>query len=800
MKTAYLAIGDEILSGRIADTNAAVLARAALGFEERVISLHCPDAVQAIVSALGYAVSQGAKTLILSGGLGPTRDDVTRDAVAQFAGVPLVWVEESWQHVTKVFADRGRTEVPESNRRQGYLPHGARLLGNSHGTACGFSLAVNVGRDSIELVCLPGVPFEFEAMVLALRQDWLRALPSGQDSGPEELWLLAGLGESAFEDAFVSLFPQSEIASYAICARAGLLELRYSWAGSIEPERQRQRFFGCFGRHIVSRDLQPLALQVSNELARRQERLLILDAVSAGGLLAAFSAHSSGPESPMQSPVGVWGYAGPPGLSFQGNSAEGWHGVPVDEVHHLLIVADGPKDDAFSGPSPSSSSYGRCRLVSRAFAGQAAIDLANNGWFRAPPIVEPLDPVRDEHLCHRGFAGSMEWSFHSGFKSSRGPYSGSLTTEAASRTVTAACLGLWGWLLASSKTALLRILLVLGVLFAHPGFAADDAAGFFHDDQVDVEDDDWELVAADVGPSQRLLPAFGFGLSRRQVPLSPPESGLVSLWFYRFDLEIGMGFSLAQGMDLHAAVGGKLAYPVKLNSALGRPVDAFAFYADGTLLVHGPRFCRGLWPLGDGVPDEAACESSMTAGISVAFQETQHARHTLGAVGAELHAGGRAMWTLTPKSALATGHSLVLEGTVAWQPPLARYHSSESRALDRRDAAFEAPDRDQWRRRGAFSQWRAGFEIGWLGPRYSLNNAEATESAVEGATSLQPSGLQAPGDGVSIGYEQSWGLFEKLILDDSEASPGAVRQRDARASESFYYLRWVRSLGVVAAP
>lgn len=159
MKAAILSIGSEVALGRIADTNAAWLSR-------RLIELGCevarhtavPDERGEILRALA-CVAEGADAVVITGGLGPTQDDMTRELVAEHCGVGLAEHAAAGEHLRAFFRRIGRPMSP-SNMRQAMLPDGARALPNPRGTAFGFAVSCN-GAD---FYALPGVPAEMRAM------------------------------------------------------------------------------------------------------------------------------------------------------------------------------------------------------------------------------------------------------------------------------------------------------------------------------------------------------------------------------------------------------------------------------------------------------------------------------------------------------------------------------------------------------------------------------------------------------------------------------------------------------------
>lgn len=154
-------IGDELLLGETVDSNSAWLGRrlAAEGIRvSRRASVGDDDG--AIRSAVGEALERTG-TVVCTGGLGPTRDDRTREAVAGLFGRALRLDEGVLAAIRDRFASRG-LEMPAVNRRQAEVPDGARVFANPRGTAPGLALEDAAGR---LVVLLPGVPFELRALV-----------------------------------------------------------------------------------------------------------------------------------------------------------------------------------------------------------------------------------------------------------------------------------------------------------------------------------------------------------------------------------------------------------------------------------------------------------------------------------------------------------------------------------------------------------------------------------------------------------------------------------------------------------
>jgi len=186
--------GDEVVTGQIADTNAAWLAQQAvsLGFN---VTRHTAvgDRIEDLIALLGE-IAQRADCCLCTGGLGPTTDDLTAEAVATAFNLPLTLDTDALAHIEQFFAQRQRV-MPASNRKQALLPQGAQRLDNEYGTAPGF--AVQVGR--CWFVFMPGVPSEMKPMYTHKVQPHLTERFALQPSHLTTLRTL-GIGESAIQE------------------------------------------------------------------------------------------------------------------------------------------------------------------------------------------------------------------------------------------------------------------------------------------------------------------------------------------------------------------------------------------------------------------------------------------------------------------------------------------------------------------------------------------------------------------------------------------------------------------------
>ncbi len=157
-----ITIGDEILIGQIIDTNSAFIAKELnkIGISVYQIS-SVQDEREHILAALDEA-STRAQIVIVTGGLGPTKDDITKHTFCEFFNDSLVQNETVLKHVEELFASFISTPISEVNRQQAMVPSKATVLHNANGTAPGMWMQSN----GVSFVSLPGVPFEMKALMI----------------------------------------------------------------------------------------------------------------------------------------------------------------------------------------------------------------------------------------------------------------------------------------------------------------------------------------------------------------------------------------------------------------------------------------------------------------------------------------------------------------------------------------------------------------------------------------------------------------------------------------------------------
>ena len=159
-RAALVTVGDELLLGQTIDTNAAWLGRQLAAIGIPVVRRHTVGDIDSDIRSAVHAAMDVADLVLVSGGLGPTPDDLTRDSVAGLLGLPLAVDETLLEALKRRFEARGYPDLPVANRSQAEIPQGASVLENPQGTAPG--LAMDTG-DAL-VVLLPGVPRELKSI------------------------------------------------------------------------------------------------------------------------------------------------------------------------------------------------------------------------------------------------------------------------------------------------------------------------------------------------------------------------------------------------------------------------------------------------------------------------------------------------------------------------------------------------------------------------------------------------------------------------------------------------------------
>ncbi len=253
MTVEIIAVGTEILLGNIVNTNAAYLAEkcAALGlscYHQDVVG----DNEERLSETLKLALSR-ADIILLSGGLGPTQDDLTKEAAAKVFGKELYLHEPSREAIRQFFAER-KMEITENNWKQAMVPEGCIVVENPGGTAPGIIMAEN-GK---HVVLMPGPPGELIPMFERSIMPYLAGLQSGVIYS--QTVKICGVGESMAESMVEDLVESQGNPTIATYAKTGEVHLRVTATAHDEKEAKKlvkpvvKELKGRFGNHVYTTD------------------------------------------------------------------------------------------------------------------------------------------------------------------------------------------------------------------------------------------------------------------------------------------------------------------------------------------------------------------------------------------------------------------------------------------------------------------------------------------------------------------------------------------------------------------
>jgi competence/damage-inducible protein CinA-like protein len=276
-------VGNELLRGDRADAHLAFLGNALRRVGARIERAQTVGDDVAAIAAVVTERLPLARVLILTGGLGPTDDDITRDGVAQALGVPLHFDEAVWADVVAFFAARGRTPT-ETNRRQAHFPEGSAVLGNAQGTAPGFS----IDAEGATIFVLPGPPRELQPMVIA---HVLEPLARIFDRGTlrVETFRTVGIGESQLFDMLLSDIDALTAYTVSWLPTAGGVDIVLTQTRAAEPRtldveagRLHGRLDELLGTKFFEHGERPIAKVVGDMLAARAETVAVAESLTGG--------------------------------------------------------------------------------------------------------------------------------------------------------------------------------------------------------------------------------------------------------------------------------------------------------------------------------------------------------------------------------------------------------------------------------------------------------------------------------------------------------------------------------------
>ncbi len=286
MTVEFICVGTELLLGNIVNTNAAFLAEkcAEIGlscYYQTVVGDNRERLLQTVKTAI-----ERSDIILLSGGLGPTGDDLTKETVAEALGLALEEDKESHRLIAEYFARRGITPT-ENNWKQALVPKGAKAIENKNGTAPGIAIE----KDGRHIILMPGPPNELKPMFLDSVVPYLRALDEAVIASVTVK--VAGIGESRAETMVSDLIETQDNPTIAPYAKTG--EVHFRVTARAESDKQAQELIAPmveelkkrFGNHVYTTDVEvTLEKAVADMLLARGMTMTAAESCT-GGLLAA---------------------------------------------------------------------------------------------------------------------------------------------------------------------------------------------------------------------------------------------------------------------------------------------------------------------------------------------------------------------------------------------------------------------------------------------------------------------------------------------------------------------------------
>jgi nicotinamide-nucleotide amidase len=321
VRARIVAVGSELLTPFHVDTNS-------LAITERLNDIGCQVVGKAVVGddvveirRLVEAAIGAVEVLVVTGGLGPTEDDVTREAVAHALGLPLEIEEAIVDRIRRRFAMRGLA-MPEINRRQAMVPRGAYVLENANGTAPGLC----VEREGTLMVLLPGPPREMTPMLEAVIRDRL-APASGGMTLARRVVKVAGMTESDVDTVAQPVYGRWTSAGVpietTILATLGQIELHLTARAADRAEADRalgtaaSELQAVLGHAVISVDGRSLEAVVGDLLRAAFWRVAVAESCT-GGLLT----------SRLTDVPGSSDYVDRAAVCYSNRAKTAWLGVP----------------------------------------------------------------------------------------------------------------------------------------------------------------------------------------------------------------------------------------------------------------------------------------------------------------------------------------------------------------------------------------------------------------------------------------------------------------------------------------
>ena len=280
-----VSIGSELLLGQIVDTNSAWISQQLAENGANVYYKSCVgDNLNRMTDVLRIALDR-ADVVITGGGIGPTQDDLTREAVAEVFGVEVVTDPASLVELRERFQNRGFI-LTKNNERQAQIPAGAKVIRNPNGTAPAFMVESDKGT----IISLPGVPFEMKWLITNEIIPYLRGKYDLGETIHYRVLKVADLGESAVDHLIGHLIAESSNPTVGVLARPGQVDVRIAARAAnvddanllIEPVEVEVR--KLLGNHVFGSDDETIESVIGEMLRERGATVAVYEDLSAGAV------------------------------------------------------------------------------------------------------------------------------------------------------------------------------------------------------------------------------------------------------------------------------------------------------------------------------------------------------------------------------------------------------------------------------------------------------------------------------------------------------------------------------------
>jgi len=285
MKAAVISVGSELVSGELTDTNAAWLSRELAGIGIPTLRHFCVGDDEEVLAETLTRAARAVELVVVTGGIGPTPDDITRRAAARAAGVELALDRGALAHIEELFASWGR-EMSENNRVQAFFPEGSEVIENPRGTAAGFRMPLA----RAQVIVMPGVPAEMKLMWAAnVRPRLAQSVSGAVVTGSVDCF---GRGESDITRELVDLMAPGRNPAVGDTAEDAIIRVRIRAAARNPAEGRRMveadkaEIRRRLGDIVFGEDGQTLQGAVVEALTASGKTLAVAESCT-GGLIAA---------------------------------------------------------------------------------------------------------------------------------------------------------------------------------------------------------------------------------------------------------------------------------------------------------------------------------------------------------------------------------------------------------------------------------------------------------------------------------------------------------------------------------